>query len=131
MPDLPWTSQGELESDRGYLAMASFLPLSKFSSTPVFLRGVLGVRGQLASADGLIGYMLRARLLARDYWTLSVWRDAPALQAFLRALPHAELMTSLRPVMGSTTFVQWEIAGSDGRPEWPDALRRLTAKQTT
>jgi hypothetical protein len=27
--------------------------------------------------------------------------------------------------MGPTKFVRWTIQGSDGRPVWDDALRRL------
>jgi hypothetical protein len=42
-----------------------------------FFRGVSAVRKQLANADGLVGYTLRAKPLARDYWTLSVWKTTP------------------------------------------------------
>ncbi len=51
--------------------MASQLPLSRLTSTLRFVRAVGAVRKQLADAAGLIGYTLRARPLARDYWTLS------------------------------------------------------------
>ena len=41
-----------------------------------------GARWQLVwqgtdNADGLVGYTLRAKPLARDYWTLSVWKTTP------------------------------------------------------
>lgn len=42
------------------------------------------MRKQLAAAGGLIGYTLRARPLARDYWTLPVWTDSIALREFMR-----------------------------------------------
>lgn len=108
-----------------YLVMASHLPLTRITSTPRFFRGVMAVRKQLADADGLIGYTLRASPLARDYWTLSVWRDQPALREFMRTPPHVGLMSSLKPLMGPTKFVQWEIAAADGRPGWAGALERL------
>ena len=110
-----------------YLVMASHLPLDKLTSTVRFLRAVAAIRKQLAGAEGLIGYTLRAKPLARDYWTLSVWTDESALRDFMRAPPHVEVMRSLRPIMGPTRFVRWEIVGSDGRPGWDVALRRLTA----
>jgi hypothetical protein len=72
VPDLPWTTRAEMEPGSGYLVMASHLPLKRISSTVRFFRGVTAVRRQLAAADGLVGYMLRAKPLARDYWTLSV-----------------------------------------------------------
>jgi hypothetical protein len=116
-----------MEPGRSYLVMASHLPLSRVNSTVRFLRAVGAIRKQLADAEGLVGYALRAKPLARDYWTLSVWVDDSALQAFMRTAPHVRLMGSLRPYMGATKFVRWEIGASDGRPGWAGALERLRA----
>jgi hypothetical protein len=116
-----------MEPARSYLVMASYLPLTRITSTVRFLRAVTAIRKQLADADGLVGYTLRAKPLARDYWTLSVWTDDSALHAFMRAPPHVQLMGSLKPYMGATKFVQWEIASADGRPSWAGALDRLSA----
>ncbi len=127
MPDLPWTSRAEMEPGTGYLVMASHLPLNRISATVRFFRGVSAVRKQLATADGLVGYTLRARPLARDYWTLSVWRDNTALREFMRTSPHAHLMTSLKPLMGPTKFVTWTIPAADGRPSMAAALEHLAS----
>jgi hypothetical protein len=51
--------------------------------------------------------------------------DETSLRGFMRTAPHVELMTSLKPVMGPTKFVQWEIGGTEGRPSWEVALQRL------
>ena len=115
-----------MESGPEYLVMASHLPLKSVFSTVRFFRGVLAVRKQLAAAQGLVGYALRARILARDYWTLSVWNDETALRQFMRASPHVQLMTSLKPVMRTTKFVTWKISAADGRPTWTRAMERLT-----
>ncbi|MBV9661231.1 MAG: DUF3291 domain-containing protein [Acidimicrobiales bacterium] len=127
MPNLPWTSRAEMEAGANYLVMASHLPLAKMSSTVQFGRAVSAVRKQLARADGLIGYTLRAKPLARDYWTLSVWKDQGALGDFMRKAPHVEIMSSLKPIMGPTNFVHWEITAADGRPTWTDAMARLAS----
>jgi len=74
------------------------------------------VRKQLATADGLIGYTLRAKPLARDYWTLSVWKDDTALRQFMRTRPHVQLMTSLKPFMGPTKFVTWTASAAEPEP---------------
>jgi hypothetical protein len=126
MPDLPWNSRAEMEPGRSYLVMASHLPLKQITSTVRFFRGVSAIRKQLTSAEGLIGYALRAKPIARNYWTLSVWMDETSLRSFMRTAPHVGLMTSLKPAMGPTKFVQWEIAGSEGRPSWEVALQRLS-----
>ena len=127
MPDLPWTARGEMEAGHQYVVMASHLPLTKLASTVTFFRGVSAVRKQLAGADGLVGYTLRAKPLAHDYWTLSVWTDRDALTEFMRAPPHVQLMSSLKPLMGPTKFVNWEITAADGRPSWEVAMERLAA----
>ena len=67
MPDLPWTSRAEMGPETGYLVMASHLPLQRITATVRFFRAVSAVRKQLATAEGLIGYTLRAKPLARDY----------------------------------------------------------------
>jgi hypothetical protein len=120
--DIPWMTRAEMESGLDYLVMASHLPLKRLTATVRFFRGVSAIRRQLASADGLVGYTLRAKPLARDYWTLSVWQDETALRAFMRATPHAGLMTSLRPLMGPTKFTTWKISAADGRPSLDRAL---------
>ena len=125
--DLPWTTRAELQPGSEYLVMASHLPLKRMAATVRFLRAVTAVRKQLATADGLVGYTLRAKPLARDYWTLSVWQDEPALRAFMRTPPHAGIMSSLSPVMGPTKFITWKIAAADGRPSLADALQRLAS----
>ena len=75
--DLPWTTRAEMEPGSDYLVMASHLPLKRITATIRFFRGVSAIRKQLATADGLVGYTLRAEPLARDYWTLSP--PAPAI----------------------------------------------------
>ena len=84
-------------------------------------------RKQLATADGLIGYTLRARPLARDYWALSVWTDNTALREFMRTPPHVQLMISLKPYMGPTKFVTWTMSAADGRPSMAGALDHLAS----
>ena len=125
VPDLPWTARAEMEPETDYLVMASHLPLKRISSTVRFFRAVSAVRRQLAAVDGLVGYTLRAKPFARDYWTLSVWKDDKALREFMRTPPHVQLMTSLRPYMGPTKFVTWSITAADGRPNLAEALERL------
>jgi hypothetical protein len=125
MPDLPWSSRAALQPDAAYVVMASHLPLTKLSGTVRFFRAVSAIRKQLAGADGLVGYTLRAKPFARDYWTLSVWNDPRSLRSFAGSPPHVQLMSSLKPLMGTTRFVQWELSGTDGRPSWTDAMEHL------
>jgi quinol monooxygenase YgiN len=125
--DLPWTSRADLQPGSEYLVMASHLPLKRFAATVRFFRAVSAIRKQLADADGLVGYTLRAKPLARDYWTLSVWQDENTLRAFMRTPPHLQIMSSLKPLMGPTKFVTWTISAADDRPSMATALKHLAA----
>jgi quinol monooxygenase YgiN len=127
MPDLPWTARAQMETGTDYLVMASHLPLRRMTDTVRFFRAVLAVHKQLATADGLVGYTLRAKPLARDYWTLSVWKDNAALREFMRTPPHVQVMSSLKPLMGPTKFVTWTISAADSRPTMAGAFERLSS----
>jgi heme-degrading monooxygenase HmoA len=125
MPALPWKSSATPDPNAEYLAMASSLPLRRLRATFRFFRFVRAIRQQLARSEGLIGYSLWAKPIAKRYWTLSVWRDEAALTAFMHASPHLEIMTKLRRDMNPTTFVRWTVRGSEAPVPWEDALLRL------
>ena len=90
-----------------------------------FFRAVAAIRKQLRSAEGLVGYTLRAKPLARAYWTLAVWTDGVALEQFMRTPPHLGVMSSLKPHMGPTKYHPCKITSRDGRPDGNEALERL------
>ena len=128
MPVLPWKTSVDPRPDADYLVMASSLPLRHFRSTFRFFRHVRAIRAQLDHADGLIGYSLWAKPIAKRYWTLSAWRDEAALMSFMRSPPHAEIMQRLKPDMSPTKFVRWTVTGTDALVPWDEALRRLDAE---
>ena len=121
----PWKSLQALEPDREYVVLASSIPPVSRSSTVRLFKGERTVRKQLATTDGVIGFSTLARPWRKQYATLSIWADEQALAAFAAHNPHRELMADLAPEMGDTRFVRWTIRGSDGRPSWDEALRRL------
>jgi hypothetical protein len=129
MPDLPWTSFAERDPKRQYVVLLTYLPLRRLTSTPAFFGHVQRIRGQLKRAPGLVGYSLRARPLAREYWTLSVWESERALLAFVKMQPHGGSMVSLRERMGETRFLRWPVAGTEPLPDWEHAMRRAAAAQ--
>jgi Domain of unknown function (DUF3291) len=125
VPALPWKSFAVPESGREYHAMLSYLPLNKFRALPKFMRYTSQIRRQLADSEGLIGYSLDARVLAKEFWTLSVWQDAESLRRFVRRTPHGHVMTDLLPDMGQTEFFHWDVDGSSVPPDWEEAKRRM------
>jgi heme-degrading monooxygenase HmoA len=100
------------------------LPLNSAWRLPWLILYSTRIRRQLRTSSGLIGYSLRARLAAKQFWTLSVWADEAALQAFVTARPHLAVMKALASHMGATRFVRWNVKGSELPLRWDNALRR-------
>jgi hypothetical protein len=126
---LPWQSLGDIDPERDYLVLLSFLPLKHGWRVPWFLIHTRRITAQLRRTRGLIGYSLRARPLRKHFWTLSVWEDEAALRAFVEAGAHAVTMRSMTPHMGGTRFIRWKIEGAGVPPSWDDALRRWTRRE--
>jgi quinol monooxygenase YgiN len=124
MAETPWQSHARAAPDRDYVALLSYLPLNSGWSIPRLLLYNARIWRQLRRSAGLVGYSLRARLAANEFWTLSVWEDETALQAFVAAPPHTAVMKALAPHMGATRFTRWTVKGSDLPLQWPDALKR-------
>ncbi len=123
MRSSPWKTSIEPDPDREYLAVLTFLPLKHYRTFPRFVGYSRRIEDQLAETAGLIGYSLRAELLRRRFWTLSVWEDEGALQQFVHHGYHPGVMTVLVPDMGKTNFVRHRIKGSEYPPSWESALR--------
>jgi hypothetical protein len=124
VPTSPWKSVSPVDPKREYLVLLSFLPLKRLWRVPSFLVQTIRITRQLERSAGLIGYSLNARPLTGRFWTLSVWENESALQAFVNAAPHTETMRTLIPYMGPTRFVRWTVPGAHIPVRWDDALRR-------
>ena len=126
MPPLPWkaTSAADAVSDE-VLVMASLLKLDSFRRTPAFLRAAMAIRQQVLDAEGAVGVALNTALPRRTFFTLSAWRDREALNAFVRAEPHASTMRRYRPAMADARFVFWSTSADKLPPSWTEAQERL------
>jgi len=78
----------------------------------------------LRATPGVIGYSLRAKVLSRDFWTLSVWQDQKTLMDFVSNMPHGEAMKAMTTHMGRTKITQWKVAGSALPLSWNEAMQR-------
>ena len=114
----PWKFFSEVDQDRDYLAMSTFLPLEKSRMRRAFRRDTKQVERQLAAAEGLVGYTLRVEFLSRQYWTLSVWDGEASLTAFKGASPHHDVMAPRDWRLGDFKSVQWQLRGTDVPPTW-------------
>jgi hypothetical protein len=127
LPALPWTTRTDPDPDATYVVMGSRLPLRGFRFVPRFLVHTMKIRRQLAVAEGLIGYALNARLLQKEFWTVSVWRSRDDLERFATADPHARIIRTKHQRMAPTTFVFWTCTGADIPVAWEVVAARLRA----
>ena len=125
MPKTPWISFAPTRPGATYLALLSYFPLRHFRAIPKFFRYTAQTQSQLKATPGIIGYALQARPFSRQFWTLSVWENQQSLNAFVRQIPHSQIMQALAPHMGETEFAQWTITSAEIPPDWPSALVRL------
>ena len=102
--DSPWITFAPADAHREYHALLSYLPLNKYSAVPGFFRFSFQIQKQLRSTPGVIGCALRAKILSRNFWTLSVWEDQKALMEFVAKIPHGEAMRAMTAHMGSSRF---------------------------
>jgi len=121
----PWRRFGSPDPNGDFVALVSYLPLKSYWRVPSFFIYSARVAKQLASAQGLIGYSFLARPFSKRFWTLSVWKDEPALRAFVKDPPHLCIMAALTPHMSETKFVSWTVKGSQLPLRWDYALRRF------
>ena len=122
--DSPWITFAPADTHREYVALLSYLPLARYSAVPNFFRFTFQIQKQLRATPGIIGYSLRAKILSRNFWTLSVWEDQKALKEFVAKMPHEEAMRAMTPHMGPTKFTQWKVAGSSLPLRWNEAMQR-------
>lgn len=127
--DIPWTALSNVDANREYQALLSYLPLKTYFAIPRFVLFSVQIQKQLRAAPGVIGFSLRAKPMSRKFWTLSAWEDEKALMDFVRKIPHGEAMKKLAPHMDRTGFTRWKAPGSALPLKWEDAMQR--ARQET
>ncbi|KQV19137.1 MULTISPECIES: DUF3291 domain-containing protein [unclassified Kitasatospora] len=129
MPTLPWTTPNAPQPDAQILVMASRLEVSSLRHSPRFFLKSLSAWRQVRRAPGAVGASLIAQPLKGVFWTLSAWEDRKALYTYAKTEPHHSIMTSLRAVTKTSTFVFWEVAAEQLPIDWADAKNRIAEQQ--
>ncbi|MGQ0810274.1 MAG: hypothetical protein ACT4OO_03500 [Nitrospiraceae bacterium] len=107
-----------------YFCVATVLPLRQWTHVFRFLSLIRQIRKQLAGSHGLITYRVRARVLRKRFWTLSVWANKSAAQTFVRSGAHERAITPFQEWMApGAAFVEWYRPKK--RVRWSEAFVRL------
>jgi hypothetical protein len=122
---------GPPDKSREYFALLSCLPLNKYRGIPGFFRFSSQIQKQLRATPGVNGYSLRAKLLSRNFWTLSAWAHEKTLTDFVAKIPHGQAMQAMMPHMGPTKFTRWKALGSALPLQWEEAIQRSKKGEPT
>lgn len=105
--------------------MISYFGLKGLKVMPGFLLNALRIEWQLLRSDGLIGHSSGAKPGDFEFWSVTVWRDESALERFVRAQPHADVVEAMRPTVVRSEFVRWRVDGRSVPPDPKEAEARL------
>lgn len=130
MAETAWISLEKPTPEKEYVALLSYLPLRSLWGLPQFFYYTRRIQTQLQTTRGVLGYSLLAHVLAKRFWTLSVWENEVVLTDFIHTLPHREAMVSLRRYMAGTEFTRWQIKGAAVPPTWREAMERFNADES-
>ena len=102
------------------------LRIRSFRFTPGFALQTISTLRQVKQADGFLGGSL---LPDRQwtFWTMTVWRDATAMRAYMKAGPHLKAMPKLMDRCDEASVVHWEQENAEA-PSWTTADRRMRAE---
>ena len=132
MPATPWKTRGSTEPDREYVVVATYIPVRRIVRIPQFWWSVLKIRRQLNRSEGLVGFMLLAKVFQSDYWTLSVWENEEAAGRFAEAEPHRTIGSRITTfVKSGFKVVRWTATGRELPPTWDAAFGHLSSPDET
>ncbi|MCB9676178.1 MAG: DUF3291 domain-containing protein [Alphaproteobacteria bacterium] len=119
------------EAEGPYIAVATH---TRFASgqQKAFADHVAAVNAQMDAQPGFVARALRARILGRERWTLTVWEDEESLLEFAYgAGAHATAIGDAGTVIEGVYSAQWEVEPEDLPIPWDVALEHLAAERAT
>lgn len=119
MPTMPWTPLTTALPGQGSVVVATRLVLARHRHIPTVLQSTQTLWSRLAASEGLLGYSLNGDLARRTLHTMSVWRDAAAVQTFVASEPHTAIVARTRPWIACSTFLSWTVRGEQLPITWP------------
>jgi len=128
MTRAPWKAGPEPADGAVFVSVTDFR-VRRYRDLPrVWLAG-LRLRRAWPEMPGAVGLWLWAEPGRRRGGSVSVWRSAEDLHAFIRWQPHIEVMRRFRST-GQIESDSWQAPRFDQREVWARARAALAAKST-
>ena len=126
MLPLPWKRVRPLEE--AAVASVTELRLRRWRDIPGLTFGALRLRRAIQNEPGAVAVSLAAATLRRTFWTLTLWVDEAALDAYVHTAAHTDAMRRFRGRLERSRSARWK--GEFGRlPSWAEAAGRLAAER--
>ena len=123
---LPWHNVLDVERDQTYVALLGLVRLQSITILPAFVRSAFKIERQLRRTPGVVGYRTAVAPHLLDFYHLSAWIDAEAIQTFVVTSPHQTSMRELDSRLGQTIFRYWNVDGASLPLRLHDELHRIT-----
>ena len=113
------------------IVVATRLQLRGWRHLRRFFRLNGDIKTQLRGTPGVVRYRRRANFLRLQFFTQSIWRDAAALDGFVRSGAHLHSMVVFDEVADrdASAFLRWEAPAPEF-PTWREARTRLASLGT-
>ena len=108
------------------IVVATRLQLRGWRHLRRFFRLNGDIKAQLRETPGVVRYRRRAKFQRLQFFTQSIWRDAAALDGFVRSGAHLHSMVAFDEIADrdASAFLRWE-APEPRFPTWCEARARL------
>ena len=119
---------GDPSGDEMVLVVLTHAELAEGTdSASAFWSNVSAVADSLEGRPGFVGYRLRRELFGRDSWTMTVWTDVAALEAFVESDIHQTAIREGWPALARARFARVTLPRSDIPISWARAEALLDA----
>lgn len=123
--DIAWKPFTEPDPESDLLGVVGKIRPDRYRTVPRILLSTRRIEAQLADSHGLIGYTLRAEVLRRRFWAVSVWDGAESLRNFVETNPHAEIRAALKPALEVGRFRTFEVTSDEVPISVDEAIARV------
>lgn len=130
-PQYSWRQGAALPADQSVIVVLTEAQLGDDpKARAVFWDNAKAVRKTLSDHVGFIGSSLRLDISGDRAWTMTVWTDAAAVQAFIESPAHQKAIRDAAPGLKGARFARMEIPAGDLPVDWKAAMAALDNSET-
>jgi hypothetical protein len=123
---MPWQAGGAADWPGRVLVSLTDFEMHRRGEQVLAIRDGLRLRRSWRQMPGAVGLWLWWDAPGMRSGSISVWKSAEDLRAFVRWAPHVEIMRRNRD-RGTLGSESWELERFDPAGAWAEASRRLAA----